>query len=252
MYIHTDCSSNPVAVIVSVSHSTLCSTRARLDHITGSSAQQPRLPISSRETNPPRTHTKNYHRLRRPGGIHVLVWPATVQGESAYVPPEGEAECELAGVCHLAMRRSCERLRYRYWCLSDRTSHLECDVRRGEDLTDARWQSFWWFMPAPMLAGLSEVLAFVTVVELAYTMAPRTSWRPFTFHPLVAARMYCLLTMPASLRSISQALLLSIQAISSLVVLILNPIMRDPLLVYPFASTVSIPSCLAQTEGCRV
>ncbi|WOO83358.1 Peptide transporter PTR2 [Vanrija pseudolonga] len=75
--------------------------------------------------------------------------------------------------------------------------------------------SAWLVVPAPLLAGLSESIAVVSALELAYTMSP------------------------AGLKSIVTSLFLFTQAISAGIVLIFVPVMRDPALVWPFFLTAA-------------
>ncbi|WVR06638.1 hypothetical protein IAU60_003670 [Kwoniella sp. DSM 27419] len=76
--------------------------------------------------------------------------------------------------------------------------------------------SAWLILPAPILSGLSESLAVVSAMELGYMMSPE------------------------SLRSIMNALFLFTQALSSALVLLFLPLMKDPHLVWPFAVTAFI------------
>ncbi|KAK8858886.1 hypothetical protein IAR55_003117 [Kwoniella newhampshirensis] len=76
--------------------------------------------------------------------------------------------------------------------------------------------SAWLILPAPILSGLSESLAVVSAMEIGYMMSP------------------------PSLRSIINSLFLFMQAISSALVLVFLPIMRDPYLVWPFGITTVI------------
>ncbi|KAL1405863.1 hypothetical protein Q8F55_007541 [Vanrija albida] len=75
--------------------------------------------------------------------------------------------------------------------------------------------SAWLVLPAPLLAGLSESIAVVSALELAYTMSP------------------------PGLKSIVTSLFLFTQAISAGIVLIFVPVMRDPALVWPFFLTAA-------------
>ncbi|EKD01659.1 oligopeptide transporter [Trichosporon asahii var. asahii CBS 8904] len=67
--------------------------------------------------------------------------------------------------------------------------------------------------PGPLLQGVSEALAVVSGMQLAYTMSP------------------------PGLQSLVTAVFLSMVAASGALVLLLLPLLRDPLLVYPFALT---------------
>lgn len=64
-------------------------------------------------------------------------------------------------------------------------------------------------------------------MELGYIMSPR---EPITIYSTLTA---------AGLRSIVIALFLFMRATGALVVVMFTPLMRDPLLVWPFALTVS-------------
>lgn len=87
--------------------------------------------------------------------------------------------------------------------------------------------SAWLVVPAPLLAGLSESIAVVSALELAYTMSPGGFKSESVSNPA------------AGLKSIVTSLFLFTQAISAGVVLIFVPVMRDPALVWPFFLTVS-------------
>ncbi|WVQ96248.1 hypothetical protein IAU59_003352 [Kwoniella sp. CBS 9459] len=76
--------------------------------------------------------------------------------------------------------------------------------------------SAWLILPAPVLSGLSESLAVVSAMEIGYMMSP------------------------PSMRSIINSLFLFTQALSSGLVLLFLPLMKDPYLVWPFLITTII------------
>ncbi|WVF68718.1 hypothetical protein IAT40_003490 [Kwoniella sp. CBS 6097] len=97
-----------------------------------------------------------------------------------------------------------------------KTSPCEYEATTCEEGNGVSPLSAWLILPAPILSGLSESLAVVSAMEIGYMMSP------------------------PSMRSIINSLFLFTQALSSGLVLLFLPLMKDPYLVWPFVITTVI------------